>query len=292
MRINPFLVFFFWMCSLSCAFGLLPTTTTCHRTPLSLLQMSPKEDDTLNDSSFMESLRSRMEEVTDKETILPLVVLDSMLPRQVLKISVQNPLLVKLVQTLLSQERGPYFGMMGLAKLVTGEMVHLKTGVEVEVVHYQPSQEEEGRMELELKAGRRFRIVGGDVQTAEGGWTEARVEFLQDNDDDESSLSSRTKAKEFQDLIPAWIKLARGKERQDNQIDNLLNDLGEYPSSSSPSEQAFWVGALINPIPAMGVALEIRPQLLTAKTVEERVDIALEGIQRSIAHMDGSQTLF
>ena len=44
--------------------------------------------------------------------------------------------------------------------------------------------------------------------------------------------------------------------------------------------------------PAMGVALEIRPALLTAKTSEERMEIALDGILRSIKHMDGSARLW
>jgi len=28
----------------------------------------------------------------------------------------------------------PYFGMLGMAKLVTGQMIHLTTGVEVELM--------------------------------------------------------------------------------------------------------------------------------------------------------------
>jgi hypothetical protein len=40
------------------------------------------------------------------------------------------------------------------------------------------------------------------------------------------------------------------------------------------------------------VALEVRPALLTAKTAEERVETALDGIFRSIKHMDGSAKLW
>ena len=38
----------------------------------------------------------------------------------------------------------------------------------------------------------------------------------------------------------------------------------------------------------MGVALEIRPQLLLAETAEERTQIALDAIWNSIQHMQGS----
>ena len=81
-------------------------------------------------------------------------------------------------------------------------------------------------------------------------------------------------------LVDRWIELARANEREEGQIDELLACIGEMPPSDEPSERAFWVGALINPLPAMGVSLEIRPSLLSATSAEQRVDFALEGILR------------
>ena len=92
-------------------------------------------------------------------------------------------------------------------------------------------------------------------------------------------------------LVDRWIELAREKERSPGQIDAILKDIGEIPPADQPSERAFWVGALINPLPGMGVALEIRPGLLTARKAEQRVEIALNGILRSIKYMDGSAGL-
>ena len=48
----------------------------------------------------------------------------------------------------------------------------------------------------------------------------------------------------------------------------------------------------VNPLPALGVALEIRPLLLRATTAKERVDAAVAGIASSIAHLDGSRRLW
>jgi len=265
-----------------------------------LLQSSIENDD------FMSSLRSRIEEVSDRETKLPLVVLDSMLPRQVLKIEVKNPLFKELIHDRLSKEN-PFIGMMGMAKLSTGQLVHLKTGVEVEISDTEVTGD--GGVRLELKAGRRFRIQG-EVENAQEGWTEARVQFLnaeeeQENDISEDRMSvarAMIKAKEFttpnmnmkdnQTLIERWIQLAKENEREPGQIDALLDQLGEIPPSEEPTELAFWVGALINPIPAMGVAMEIRPALLTAHSTEERVQIAIDGIFRSIRHMDGTERMW
>ena len=199
--------------------------------------------------------------------------------------------------------------MMGMAKLATGELVHLKTGVEVEICD-KPEITSDGQgVRLELKAGRRFKI-DGEVENAKEGWTEAEVQFLdteneQDNDilqDRMSVARAMMKAKELtlpnmslednQTLIDRWVQLAKQNEREPGQIDALLNQLGDIPSSEEPTERAFWVGALINPIPAMGVAMEIRPALLTAHSTEERVQIALDAIFKSIRHMDGTERMW
>ena len=43
-------------------------------------------------------------------------------------------------------------------------------------------------------------------------------------------------------IIDRCVELARENERHPSQINKLLDQLGE------PSERAFWVGALINPL--------------------------------------------
>ena len=42
----------------------------------------------------------------------------------------------------------------------------------------------------------------------------------------------------------------------------------------------------------MGVAREIRPALLMAETAEDRINIAYDGILRSVKHMDGSARMW
>jgi hypothetical protein len=234
-----------------------------------------------------------MAEVNDRETKLPLVVLDSMLPRQVWKLKVNNPLFSKLVRRRWADET-PSFGMLGTARLApTGERVNLRTGVQVDIIG-KPVVDDEG-IQLELRAGPPFTLVG-EPDTAAEGWTEGRVKFLDLEDDGPLIASDRQsferaalKATELSALADEWIDLARTRERQEGQIDTLLEDLGHIPTGVS--DQAFWIGALINPLPALGVALEIRPALLTAQTPEDRVDVALRGIHRSIQFMKGEAPL-
>ena len=296
-------------------------------------------DSSSSSSMFsMASLNNRLKEVKEKESKLPLVVLDSMLPRQVLELEVNNALLIELVRDCITREK-PYIGMLGLARLQTGETIHLTKGVEVIIVEDKlqsiaPSvkgtnKEGGGGIKMTFKAtGRRFEIEKeqGSVETAGGGWTEAKVQFLDSQQEEEDEINNYrsngaddengnrndenddynrmavaraiTKSNELTNpnmnmpnnlsLVDRWIELAKEKERTPGQINTLLKELGKIPPTHQPTERAFWIGALINPLPAMGVALEIRPALLTAKKAEQRVEIALNGIHRSIKYMDGS----
>lgn len=283
-----------------------PPSSALRRNPETKLCASPDDDDT-----FMASLRSRMDEVNDRATKLPIVILDTMLPRQVLKIEVKEDAFIKLVRSLWEEEN-PCFGMCGMARTNDGLQSILTKGVEVQLSQKPEMNEESGGVRVELTATRRLRIKG-EVNTSEEGWTEARVEFLDsiDNEEEErkengadpmSLARAMVKAREFtspnmnmennQSLVERWIELARENERHAGQIDKLLDDLGEIPSAEEPTDRAMWIGALVNPLPSMGVSMEIRPLLLTAKTAEERVEIALTGIQTSIKHMDGSKPMW
>eukprot|EP00039_Didymoeca_costata_P005851 m.85274 g.85274 ORF g.85274 m.85274 type:complete len:73 (+) comp13001_c0_seq14:1136-1354(+) len=61
-------------------------------------------------------------------------------------------------------------------------------------------------------------------------------------------------------LKDEWLRLVRagGWERSMGQLDSVIESIGTMPSTSQPDELALWIGALINPIPGLEVAPEIR----------------------------------
>ena len=264
----------------------------------------------------------------------PLMILDTMLPRQVLQIQIQHPTLKSLMRSRVAMET-PTLGMLGTARISTGQTVPLKAGVEVEIVEIDKADAAgdgggggERPWDVSLRAGRRF-VIEGDVERVGGGGTEARVKFLVSSAEEEGEVrrsatgpgytaagdasggalgdrlsvaraisKSRVftepnmKMKDNASLVDRWIELARQNERHPGQVDALLRQLGEIPQEHEPTERALWVGALINPLPSMGVAKEIRPALLLSKRAEERVEVALDGILRSIRHMDGTSRMW
>jgi hypothetical protein len=180
-----------------------------------------------DDSSFMASLRQRMDAVKNRESLLPVVVLDTMLPMQVMRIESGDPVFVKLIQQLRSVEiDGSTFAMVGVyaPNREAGDMraVPMANGVEVEIVGT-PEIVEVGkggggkraagggakgssgssgggdggggggggnrRVRVSLRGGRRLRIAG-QVQTSEEGWTEARVEFVDGSASSDSAGTS------------------------------------------------------------------------------------------------------
>lgn len=95
-------------------------------------------------------------------------------------------------------------------------------------------------------------------------------------------------AQELVTNVDIWLRLVQegGHERTAGQVQAILEDLGPMPNPDQrPGALAMWVGALINPLPSLGVAWEVRPALLRAMSSEQRVELAIEAIEASIAHL-------
>ena len=119
----------------------------------------------------------------------------------------------------------------------------------------------------------------------------ARVRWLEEM---EGTAATTARAEELDDLVEQWIGLVRstGREREPGQMAKLLADLGPMPSAQYADDRALYVAALINPLPALGVALEIRPAALAARTALERLEVAKRGIKDSIARLERSGPTF
>jgi hypothetical protein len=57
------------------------------------------------------------------------------------------------------------------------------------------------------------------------------------------------------------------------------------PDADEVDNRAFWVAALINPLPALGVALEVRPSVLAATSSLARIEVVKRGLIDSIARL-------
>eukprot|EP00434_Breviolum_minutum_P007186 symbB.v1.2.006342.t1/scaffold374.1/size218025/3 len=57
------------------------------------------------------------------------------------------------------------------------------------------------------------------------------------------------------------------------------------PPPTRANDLAYWAAALVNPLPALGVALEIRPAVLQAVTLQDRILIAMLWMSEVHGHL-------
>ena len=245
-------------------------------------------------------LSQRIARSSSDSATLTCLILDTMLPRQRLEYHFQPP-----VSRLLSSgdtrvERGDSVGILGM-DLQTGEI--LKRGVEARIESMSAyranngyfsshalsgsTHSTRGYMALEtcLVGGRRFEIVDFDGPwPPEDRWVVAEVKWAAEEEKGGSTAAAIVLAEELGPLVTEWIELVKSgqRERTEGQLERILKDLGPMPEAEYADDRAFWVASLINPIPALGVAREIRHKILAAEGGKERVEWARQALLDSI----------
>lgn len=162
----------------------------------------------------------------------------------------------------------------------------------------------------------------GPQSTDPKQWSKTKIIFINNDDDDDNSNScnnaiEESTLKKAESLVPyveEWYNLASNVKTYHNtnvtvasriqrdqpllRVDpkavlrKVLNDLGDRPDPrTDPNRFCFWAGALINPLPVLGVSLEIRGNLLEVRTLEERLKILELGLLRSIQNLKGERPL-
>ena len=206
-----------------------------------------------------------------KNPIIPLLVVDAMLPNQRLRFGSNDTRLEQLANS-------GEVGVIGLSPLTQQPMQHGVTAALARVGE-----------QWELVARRHVRVLG-PAETAPDGIHNAIVEVVED----EVTAADVEVARQLLPLVDEWRRLVETThhERYFGQVKGVIQDLGPMPPPEAAGHLAIWVAALVNPLPGLGVAMEIRPDVLRAATVAERLEVTLEGIRGSIGHVSGREPLF
>lgn len=212
---------------------------------------------------------------------LPIFVLDSTLPRQRLKLNVFELRYVGMIRRALEGSR--CFGMAGFERDGSSPA----RGVEVSILSV--SEQVDGRLHIEVVGRRPFRIL--DTRTEDYGLMVADVEYFDFESGGAGGESAEEAAAELLPLVSEWEEIVQqgGWERRPGHLALVREHLGPMPTSQEPGTLASWVAAMINPLPALGVAPEIRPALLAAACPLERVQAAREGLEASIVYLKAAE---
>lgn len=201
---------------------------------------------------------------------LPIILMDSMLPGQRLKVKVpadQHILEIFAPQAQFLESGKLRAGMVGMDLRTQGR---LSRGTEVLIRRTSEDC-------LEFIARRRFEI------TSEVASGECRVSWCSSRDELEAAAVEESTA--LEPLVEEWKALAMHFQRFPDQLEQVTADLGEMPPAQEVVKRCFWIAALINPLPVMGVAPEIRPAALMAETVQDLCTVVKTGLTRSIANL-------
>ena len=204
---------------------------------------------------------------------LPLFILEPLLPLQRMSLHVFEPRYIRMLERVLAATE-PTFGML---------CHHSAHGTLVKVL--ESSRLQGGRFLVTIQGTHRFKVM----RTHEvDGYTMAQVVWAEDRPmSDEEASDALVLGVELSGLLSTWMEHVqqRGWERRPDQIEHLLSELGEMPSASRPAELGLWAAALVNPLPALGVAPELRVDALNCTDSLARLRIVLTGVELSLSHL-------
>lgn len=253
-------------------------------------QYSARATEEMNDSLTEMSEQSSPISSTNSSTdTLPIFVLDAILPRQQMALNVFEPRYVLMVERCLQSSRR--FGMIGVqnASHRGHRPIVAEYGTEVEITDL---HRDGGRFQMMVTGRRPFKIVD---HTSQDGYMVANVEWLkldQNQTDRRQYERNVVHVSLLHDDLEQWTSLVRtgGWERRPGHLDNILEQLGPAPRPYQPDDMAFWIAALINPLPGLGLAPEIRGMVLAAESTAARITILSEALLESTNYITPSST--
>ncbi|KAL9187921.1 hypothetical protein ACHAXT_006299 [Thalassiosira profunda] len=144
-------------------------------------------------------------------------------------------------------------------------------------------------------------------------WSSNKVSIIDEASEDDATTDAIAKATYLIPLIERWISLASDQTTYDNVdvvagtrrksgepglsvnasalLRKVQQELGPMPPPGRPTAFAVWGAALVNPLPALGVATEVRGAVLEAEGAERKLAILERGLVRSINNLDGKRPL-
>lgn len=255
----------------------------------------------------MAVLRKRMEKLSDERTA-KLLILDAMVPGQRLSVKLGPPLAKLLHQYAPSSIEGLREGELVMMGVDPQRHEMLTHGVSCHIESWLPGAD--GTVSAVIVAGEMcelLSLVSSESERASGaapngsdGLVEARIRLIDLRrpavlpPEEQATAEIKSLASSLGELVDQWTDLVRctGRERSEGQLIKVVDDLGPMPPPELPSALAFWIAGLINPLPALGVALEVRPAALMAGGASERLRVVEAGLKDSISRLQQLGPLF
>jgi hypothetical protein len=154
------------------------------------------------------------------------------------------------------------------------------------------SSKSRGETAISVRGNRSFEVVGepwmDETQSfylADVEITEGRKEILSE-DLEQRAAELHAGIPDQVDKFVEWM--VKSEQLDPDALREYLKDVGPMPDCLR--KRAMWVGALVNPIPALPeVCPEIRPAMLACRNDHDRLVLASTALQSSIDRLSGKQ---
>jgi ATP-dependent protease La (LON) substrate-binding domain len=230
-----------------------------------------------NDILLLQSLRRR-------QVKLPIMMLDTLLPQQVVTVRSSDPTFSQLLKFAMSNSEGRV-AVIGTHP-VSGNALSYGVVAKVDVLPH--GNAESGSTTVALTALHRIHVSGHVSVQNQQGFSVADCEIL--NDDMERcqgdiDMKAPQLAARLTKLIEQWIESATSVGATVREFAPGFS-LSKEVTSKDWSLLAFYTATILQPIPATATAanIDIRPAMITAQTAYERLLLAVTALQ---IHLDG-----
>eukprot|EP00252_Welwitschia_mirabilis_P013545 TRINITY_DN2977_c0_g1_i7.p1 TRINITY_DN2977_c0_g1~~TRINITY_DN2977_c0_g1_i7.p1 ORF type:complete len:481 (+),score=75.80 TRINITY_DN2977_c0_g1_i7:72-1514(+) len=170
------------------------------------------------------------------KNILPLFVMDVVLPQQKLALNIFEPRYRLMIRRIMEGSRR--MGMVGIDPLTNSVA---DVGTEVEICECEPLPD--GRFMLQVEGCQRFKVVRSWDQD---GYRVAEIESINDTvppNNTKESEDLQNMAREAGELAHAWTTTA---DRTTRQYVTMLSQGAEIPDPQDPEKFSFWLANRLN----------------------------------------------
>jgi hypothetical protein len=236
---------------------------------------------------------NRLSKLQSRQLTMPILFLDAMVPKQRLTFQSTDPKFRRLLETCVDENYSE-IGMFGLNPITKKPLCNgVSLPVSEDAIEHDPAT---GLFQLTVTAKRRVEVQGEPWLDDTESFYMANVELVDDREElmtaeqlEETKRLSRT----LPGLVNEWkTQVLRAQATDLAGLETRCAVIGDMPPENALTERALWIAALINPLPALGVSLEIRPAMLSVANGYLRMVLACEAIQSSIDHLSGKKRLF
>jgi hypothetical protein len=234
----------------------------------------------------------RMSDLKSRNLQMPIMILDAMLPLQTLTFQSSDPKFNRLVTYCLKEVPDSEMGMLGMNPH-TGQP--LSFGVTLKL-REENIKIETDSITMTVTADRRMEVQGKPWLDESESFYLADIEIVEDREESMSGdqrKEAERLSKTIPDSVKEWVQCVLKADATDAAgMKSRMADLGDMPDEHDMTELALWTAALINPLPSLGVCLEIRPAMLSCGNDYDRMVLVCQALQSSMDHLSGKQRLF